>query len=37
MVDRGCGFFKDKIVTTDTQRERDKGGLWSLWFISVIH
>lgn len=25
VVDRNCVFFKDKIVTADTQRERDKG------------
>lgn len=25
MVDRDCGFFKDKIVSTDTQGEKDKG------------
>lgn len=24
VVDRDCGFFKDKIVTTDTQRGRDE-------------
>lgn len=37
VVARHCGFFKDKIVTTVTRRERDKGGLWKLRFISVIH
>lgn len=25
VIDKDCRFFKDKIVTTDTQKETDKG------------
>lgn len=35
MVDWDCGYFKDKIVTTDTQKERDKGafGTFRLYLL----
>lgn len=31
VVDKDCGFFRDKIVTTDTQKETDKGGFGALY------